>query len=212
MLAVRLLGFPRPAADFAAAEKLYPQMPEKGKPEKGVFAEQASSCVVPPFASGDAPGHPCSDFRVQPGHIFTAKTHLRQIPLYGSVHRWSSVTGRTRCVTFPADVDSLRDVRQRNQWRYRSGRGGKRKNSLHRATSLMSVQPDKSLRLRVALYFVNIFSRRNRGDLFGCLQWLCIFCTSAPDSFKTLWKGLEKIIVKYKLFFLTYFSELMNQK
>ncbi|EOZ1264541.1 ABC transporter permease, partial [Escherichia coli] len=26
--------------------------------------------------------------------------------------------------------------------------------------------PDKSVRLRVALYFVNIFSRRNRGDLF----------------------------------------------
>ncbi|HFF8484783.1 hypothetical protein V6217_26030 [Escherichia coli] len=36
-VAVRLLGFPRPAADFATAEKLYPQMPEKGKPEKGTF-------------------------------------------------------------------------------------------------------------------------------------------------------------------------------
>ncbi|EKV71737.1 hypothetical protein EC881467_5869, partial [Escherichia coli 88.1467] len=34
-VACELLGFPRPAADFAAAEKLYPQMPEKGKPEKG---------------------------------------------------------------------------------------------------------------------------------------------------------------------------------
>ena len=36
-VAFELHGFLRPAADFAAAEKLYPQMPEKGKPEKGTF-------------------------------------------------------------------------------------------------------------------------------------------------------------------------------
>lgn len=36
-VACELLGFSRPAADFAATEKLYPQMPEKGKPEKGSF-------------------------------------------------------------------------------------------------------------------------------------------------------------------------------
>ncbi|EJZ61095.1 hypothetical protein SF148580_4899 [Shigella flexneri 1485-80] len=40
------------------------------------------------------------------------------------------------------------------------------------------------------------------GFVPAVLQWLCIFYTSAPDGFKTLWKELEKIIVKYKLFFL----------
>ncbi|MED9447477.1 hypothetical protein RCN16_17850, partial [Escherichia coli] len=32
---------------------------KKASQKKGLFAEQASSCVVPPFASGNAPGHPC---------------------------------------------------------------------------------------------------------------------------------------------------------
>lgn len=59
---------------------------KKASQKKGVFAERASSCVVPPFASGNASGHPCGDFRVQPGHIFTAKTHLRRkFPLQGYV-------------------------------------------------------------------------------------------------------------------------------
>ncbi|HHH6656776.1 TPA: ABC transporter permease, partial [Escherichia coli] len=35
--------------------------------------------------------------------------------------------------------------------------------------------PDKSVRLRVALYFVNIFSRRNRGDLFRQPYNGCVF-------------------------------------
>ncbi|MFL3050029.1 hypothetical protein, partial [Salmonella enterica] len=35
--------------------------------------------------------------------------------------------------------------------------------------------PDKSVRLRVALYFVNIFSRRNRGDLFRQSYNGCVF-------------------------------------
>ncbi|WP_340069456.1 hypothetical protein, partial [Escherichia coli] len=50
------------------------------------------------------------------------------------------------------------------------------------------------------------------GFVPAVLQWLCIFCTSAPDGFKTLWKELEKIIVKYKLFFLIYFSGLIKIK
>ncbi|EON2341960.1 hypothetical protein ACLLKL_005089, partial [Escherichia coli] len=35
--------------------------------------------------------------------------------------------------------------------------------------------PDKSVRLRVALYFVNIFGRRNRGDLFRQSYNGCVF-------------------------------------
>ncbi|MEF8625534.1 hypothetical protein U9Z62_23410, partial [Escherichia coli] len=35
--------------------------------------------------------------------------------------------------------------------------------------------PDKSVRLRVALYFVNIFSRRNRGDLCRQPYNGCVF-------------------------------------
>ncbi|HHT8135303.1 TPA: hypothetical protein ACT2L0_005146, partial [Escherichia coli] len=45
--------------------------------------------------------------------------------------------------------------------------------------------PDKSVRLRVALYFVNIFSRRNRGDLFRQPYNGCVFFIH-PD-----WKGLK---------------------
>ncbi|ORD89453.1 ABC transporter permease [Escherichia coli] len=45
--------------------------------------------------------------------------------------------------------------------------------------------PDKSVRLRVALYFVNIFGRRNRGDLFRLPYNDCVFFIH-PD-----WKGLK---------------------
>ncbi|EAX5776154.1 ABC transporter permease, partial [Salmonella enterica] len=43
----------------------------------------------------------------------------------------------------------------------------------------------KSVRLRVALYFVNIFSRRNRGNLFRQPYNGCVFFIH-PD-----WKGLK---------------------
>ncbi|MGL7617060.1 hypothetical protein, partial [Salmonella sp. NW856] len=55
--------------------------------------------------------------------------------------------------------------------------------------------------------FCEYFQQTQQGGFVpAALQLLCVFCTSAPDSFKTLWKELEKIIVKYKLFFLIYFS------
>ncbi|WP_212760338.1 hypothetical protein, partial [Escherichia coli] len=61
--------------------------------------------------------------------------------------------------------------------------------------------------------FCEYFRQTQQGGFVpAALQWLCVFCTSAPDSFKTLWKELEKIIVKYKLFFLIYFSELIKIK
>ncbi|MCZ8964813.1 hypothetical protein OM170_24340, partial [Escherichia albertii] len=50
------------------------------------------------------------------------------------------------------------------------------------------------------------------GICSGSLTMAGVFCTSAPDSFKTLWKELEKIIVKCKLFFLIYFSESIKIK
>jgi hypothetical protein len=70
-----LSGTPIPAADFATA-KTIPGNGEGSKPEKGAFAERASSCVIAPVAFGDTVGHPPGDFRLRPRHVFPAEGDL----------------------------------------------------------------------------------------------------------------------------------------
>lgn len=51
--------------------------------------------------------------------------------------------------------------------------------------------PDKSVRLRVALYFVNIFSRRNRGICAGSLTMAVCFYPSGLEGSQRVLKGAE---------------------
>ncbi|EYV88399.1 hypothetical protein AML63_08060 [Escherichia coli] len=44
----------------------------------------------------------------------------------------------------------------------------------------------------------------------AALQWLCVFYPSGLEGSQRVLKDLEFFIVKYKLFFLIYFSELIK--
>ncbi|ASJ34954.1 hypothetical protein ACJ76_14060 [Escherichia coli] len=46
----------------------------------------------------------------------------------------------------------------------------------------------------------------------AALQWLCVFYPSGLEGSQRGLKDLEFFIVKYKLFFLIYFSELIKIK
>lgn len=113
---------------------------KKASQKKGVFAERASSCVVPRLRNRamrpaiHAVTSECSQATFLPPRLTCGGNSLTDEFIDGRV-----VTGRTGA-SLPADVKTLlRDVRQRHQWRHRGGRRG-RKQFLHRATPLMSIQ------------------------------------------------------------------------
>ncbi|MBW6087540.1 hypothetical protein HTS61_17965 [Escherichia coli] len=74
------------------------------------------------------------------------------------------------------------------------GRRGRKKQLASGYLVNVHTAPDKSVRLRVALLFCEYFSADATGGICsGSLTMpVYFFCTLAPDSFKTLWKELEK--------------------
>ncbi|MCN8586036.1 hypothetical protein MLP81_25275, partial [Escherichia coli] len=61
--------------------------------------------------------------------------------------------------------------------------------------------------------FCEYFQQTQQGGFVqAALQWLCVFYPSGLEGSQRVLKDLEFFIVKYKLFFLIYFSELIKIK